>query len=71
MNFPLEIIARTGKSKTEIIKEENDVCYLNAKGKPVDNEANIEIVKFFSKLTGRKVKIAYGLKSKRKVVDFL
>jgi len=70
MNFPLEIIARTGKSKTEIIKEENNIAYLNVKGKPVDNEANTEIIKFFSKLTGRKVKIVYGLKSKRKVVDF-
>jgi len=71
MNFPLEIIVKTGKSKTEIVKEENKVVYLNVKGMPIDNEANVEIVKFFSKLTGRKVKIIIGLKSKKKVIDLM
>ena len=79
MNFPLEIIVKTGKSKTEILKEvrvlhpsrtrETNIVYLNVKGMPIDNEANVEIIKFFSKLTGKRVKIVFGLKSKKKVVD--
>ena len=33
-----------------------------------DNKANIAVVKFFSKLTGKKVRIAVGLTSKQKVL---
>ena len=41
-------VKRTGCKKTEIISEDEFVN-LNVKGKPENGEANLEIIKFFSK----------------------
>ncbi|MDP2672421.1 MAG: DUF167 domain-containing protein [Nanoarchaeota archaeon] len=70
MEFPLKIRVKTGKLKTEIVKEEGGVLIVNVRGKPIDNEANKEIIKFFSKLTGKRIRIVKGLKSKNKVLNY-
>ena len=69
MNFPLEILVKVNKNKTEIVKIQDNIYYVNVKGKAVNNEANIEILKFFSKLSKKRVKIIKGLKSKRKILS--
>ena len=38
------------------------------KAPPEDNKANVEVVKFFSKIVGKKVKIVSGMTSKKKVI---
>lgn len=60
-------VKRTGCKKTEIISEDGFVN-LNVKGNPENGEANLEIVKFFSKKYKRSAKIVRGLKSKIKIV---
>ena len=37
---------------------------------PEDNKANIAIIKFFSRLVGKPVRIVRGLTSKKKVIAF-
>jgi uncharacterized protein (TIGR00251 family) len=69
MKFPLEILVKTNKNKTEIVKIENNVYFLNVKGKAIDNEANLEIIKFFSKLNKKRVRIVKGLKNRKKILD--
>ena len=64
----MEIVVKPGKRKTEIVKEENGVVYVNVKGKTENNEANNEIVRFFSKKFGKDVRIVKGLRSKRKIL---
>ena len=66
----MEIVVRPGKRKTEIVKEENGVLYVDVNGKAENNEANEEVVRYFSKKFGKDVKIIKGLKSKRKILRF-
>ncbi len=71
VSFMVEIVVkRTGCKKTEIISETNGVFELNVKGKPENGEANLEIVKFFTRKYKTPVKIIKGLKSKKKILAF-
>jgi uncharacterized protein (TIGR00251 family) len=47
---------------------DRDAVRVDVKAKPEDNEANIEIIKFFSKLLKKKVLIKTGLKNKEKIL---
>ncbi len=61
-------VKRTGCRKTEITSEDENYFEINAKGKPENNEANLEITKFFSKKFKKQAKIVKGLKSKTKIL---
>ncbi|MBI2499739.1 DUF167 domain-containing protein [Candidatus Woesearchaeota archaeon] len=67
----MEIKVNPGKRETKIIGEKNGILIVDVKGKAENNEANKEIIRFFSKKYGKKVKIIRGLKSKRKIIKFL
>jgi uncharacterized protein (TIGR00251 family) len=64
------IVKKLNCKKTEITKQEQDTYSINVKGKAENNEANIEIVKFFSKYFNKPIKIISGLKSKKKLLRF-
>ena len=64
----MEIIVYPNKKKTEIIGKKNDKIIVNVKAKPENNEANKEIIRFFSKQYGQSVTIIKGLKSKNKTL---
>jgi len=68
MEFPIGIKVRAGKGKTAVVGEENKILVVDVKGKAEDNKANIEIIRFFSRIAGRRVRILKGLKSKRKII---
>ena len=65
-----KVIVKPNSAKNEIMKfDDNKKAYrVNIKEKAEDNKANIEIIKLFSKLLKKKVKIIKGLKSKEKVL---
>lgn len=74
MDFPksgkVRILVKTGASETKI-KEFDEVkgaWRVDVAARPLENEANIEIVKFFSRLTKKQVRILSGLTSKEKVL---
>ena len=69
-NNSLAIIVKPNSSKNEITgyDESRNAVKVNIKAPAEDNKANIEVVKFFSKLTGKRVKIISGLKNKKKIV---
>jgi len=69
-NSYLKILVKPNSSKTEIIgwDEERKLLRVNIHGKPVDNDANKEVIKFFSKLLKKKVSIKSGLKNKEKLL---
>ena len=69
-NNHLKIIAKPNSPRTEIIRwdEEKKALRVNVHAKPEDNEANIAIVKFFSKLLKKKVSIKSGLRSREKLL---
>jgi len=68
MEFPVNIKVKAGMPKTEITGEEKGVYSVNVHAKAEDNKANIEIIKFFSKIAGKRIRILKGVKSKRKVI---
>ena len=71
-NNSLKIIAKTSSPKTEIAgwDREKNALRVNVHAEPEKGKANREIIKFFSKLTKKKVKIASGLTSKQKLLRF-
>ena len=65
-----KIIVKPNSSKNELLGYDDvrGAYRVNIKAKAEDNKANIEIIKFFSRMLKKKVKIVKGLKSKEKVV---
>jgi len=65
-----KIIVKPNSSRNEILyyDKERNAYRVNIKAKSEDNKANIEIIKFFSKLLKKKVRIVKGLKSKKKII---
>lgn len=67
----LKIIVKPNSNKTEIIKlnEDKKALIINVKSPPEKGKANIEIIKFFTKLLKKKVLIKSGLSSKEKILQ--
>lgn len=65
-----KIIVKANSSKNEILGYDKGrgAYRVNIKAKAEDNKANIEIIKFFSRLLKKKVKIVKGMKSKEKLI---
>jgi len=69
-NNYLLILVKPNSPKTEIVKydSERKALRVNVHAKPEDNEANTEVVKFFSKLLKKKIIIKSGMRSKEKLL---
>ncbi len=69
----VSIIVRPRAPETKIMKwdTEKNALRVDVAAPPEDNKANREIIKFFSKLTKKKVTILTGLTSKKKVLNFV
>lgn len=68
----LKIIAKPNAPKTRPVKwdEARDALRVDVHAHPENNKANIEIIKYFSKKTGKNVRIIKGLTSKEKILRF-
>ena len=71
IEFPINIKVRVNKPKTQIVSFSDGIYLIDIKEKAENNKANIEIVKFLSRLIGQRVRIVSGLKSKKKKIDVL
>ena len=69
-NSYLKILVKTNSSKTEIIEwdDSKNILKVNVHAKPENNEANIEVIKYFSKLLKKKVIIKSGTRSREKLL---
>lgn len=69
-NNHLKILVKPNSPKTEILKwdTERSALRINIHAKPEDNEANTEVIKFFSKLLKKKVVIKSGMRSREKLL---
>jgi len=72
-NNTLAIIVKANSSKNELISYDKvrDAVKVNIKEVAENNKANIEIIKYFKKLTKKDVKIISGFTSKKKVLRFM
>ena len=69
-NNNLKIRVKPNSPKTQILEYDNErkALRVNVHAKPENNEANLEVIKFFSKLLKKRVTIKSGLRSKEKIL---
>jgi len=65
-----KIVVRPNSSKNEILGYDaaKGAYRVNIKAKAEDNKANIEVIKFLSRLLRKRVRIVKGLKNREKVI---
>jgi len=68
LSLPVKIKVKANKHRTEIIGKEGSVYVVHVKAPAEKNKANLELIKFFSQLTGKKVNILRGKTSRRKLI---
>jgi len=66
----LKIKVKVNQPKIEVV-EKGEVWKVNVKAKPQENKANEEIIKFFTRMFKKKVRIVRGLKSKEKILEIV
>ncbi len=66
----LRVIIRPGSPKTQIraVDEARNALRVDVAAPPEKNKANIEIIRFFSKLLKRKIEIVSGKRSREKLL---
>jgi uncharacterized protein (TIGR00251 family) len=66
----LKILVKPNSPKNGIVgwDSEREALRVNIHAKPENNEANIEVVKFFSKLLKKKVVIKSGMRNREKLL---
>ena len=66
-----KVIVKPNFRKNELIGFDKDrnAYIIRIKEKAKDNKANIELIKFLSKVLGKGVKIKSGIKSKEKLIE--
>ena len=66
----LKILVKAGSGRNEVLgwNDFRQALKVNIKAPAENNKANIEIIKFFTRLTKKNVRIISGLKSKTKVL---
>lgn len=67
-NNKLHIHIKPNARENAIIAIKNNIINVTISAPPDKNEANIELIKFFSKLLKRQVRIIKGFKSKNKIL---
>ncbi|MEM4259786.1 MAG: DUF167 domain-containing protein [Candidatus Woesearchaeota archaeon] len=72
-NNKLKIIVKPNSKKTEILdyNPEKKALRVNIKSPAHGNKANIEIIKLFSKILNKNIKISFGLKNKEKTLEIV
>ena len=70
-NNHLKILVKPNSRENEILgfDEGKNALRVSISAPAEDNKANIEVVKFFSKLLKKKVRIKTGLRSKEKLLE--
>ena len=68
MNFPIGVKVKTNCGRNNLVVKEGKY-FLELNAKPKNNEANVELIKFFSKEFKVKVRIIRGFKSRTKLID--
>lgn len=68
-----KVIVKTGSNKNEILSyDKNKEAYkISLNAKPIEGEANKELIKFLSKELKKQVRIISGFRNKEKIIELL
>jgi len=69
MKIKIKIKLHPNSSKEQIKKISKKELEVWIKEKPIDNKANVKLIKMLKKYLGKEVKIISGFKSRRKTVE--
>lgn len=69
--FKIIVKPSSRENKIENFDSQKNAYRISIKAKPQGNKANIEIIKFLTKLLKKKVKIIAGLKSREKIIEIV
>ena len=69
--FKIIVKPNAKENKIEGFDKERNAYRISIKARPQDNKANIELLKFLSKLLKKNVKIGSGFKSKEKIIEIM
>lgn len=64
----LTVIVKSNQAESKILKREGNELTIALHAKPINNEANIELIKFLKKQFKKDARIISGRTTKRKVV---
>ena len=66
-----KVVVKTGSSENKILKfDEIKKAYkINLKAKPIEGEANKELIKFLSKELKKNIRICSGFRNKEKIIE--
>ena len=65
----INVEVKTNKNKQEIEKIDDNNYIISLKSSPIDNKANIELIKLFYKELKLKVRIKKGMKNNKKILQ--
>jgi len=69
--FRILVKPNSKENKIEGFDKEKNAYRISINSKPQNNKANIEIIRFLSKLLKKKVKICSDLKSREKIIEII
>ena len=69
--FKVIVNPNSKENKIECFDKERKAYRIAIKAKPEGNKANIEVIKFLSKLLKKKLRIVSGLKSRDKIIEII
>lgn len=69
--FRIIVKPNSRENKIEGFDSQRNAYRISIKARAEDNKANIEVIKFLSKMLGNKVRIVSGLKSREKMIEVL
>ena len=69
MKIKIKLHSNSSQKKIERIDEDKFEVWI--KEKPIENKANVTLIKFLKKYFNRDIKIIKGLKSKNKIIEVL
>lgn len=67
----IKVLVKPNSSQQKIVKVGDNEYYIWLNEKPVENKANLELVKLFKKEFNKPVKIKSGFNSRRKIIEIL
>lgn len=70
-NMEIKVRVKTRQPETKILKIKDNIYYIAIKSPPVENKANLELIKFLKKHFNKEVSIKSGFKSKEKIIALL
>ena len=66
-----KVIIKPNSQNNEVVEfnKDKEAYLIKIKARAEDNKANIELIRFLSKMLGKKIKIKSGLKSRIKAIE--